>query len=422
MAIKELFKSEQIESLERSFNLGLSTNSDDIESLNKLYYKNNTQKTEANFGNNTQSKNWLEKARGVGKWIKKDVQESLEMMRNMINDPKQAFVDFGKDVNAIYNAIKLNKSSPEKELSELNLKKQLEPNPIFVNSKGERGNLGNQTHIMVERQKSNGRIKEKDGVPILEGRHVIGAETAINGGAYPGSNVDANGKYTREIIVVDTDRDAAFQAFYKQFVGKIESSDKRDIQSIINLYDKMITPMINLEKSEELATKYADQKVQLGMFLVEGGIVCRHSALLFAAIMERMQKFNMLPYKVDCSLRRHNGIWKGGQYGRHVYCSLKIDNKVFIVDPVQNESGDLDTVGKINPYAAEGDRSNPFKVDQPVKVLRNNNDLEAWSVKSIIRDPEDHINDMVVVVTIQKGIKLQKTVPLKTLLDWQNIA
>jgi hypothetical protein len=183
----------------------------------------------------------------------------------------------------------------------------------------------------------------------------------------------------------------------------------------------MISPMINLEKSEELAAKYANQKVQLGMFLVQGGIVCRHSALLFAAIIERMQRFNMLPYKVDCSLRRHNGEWKGGQYGRHVYCSLRIKNKMYIVDPVQGESGNLEIVGKINPYAAEGDLSNPFNLDQSVKVLRNNNNLETWKVKSIIRDPEDHMNDMVIVATNEKDIKIQKSIPLKMLMDWQNI-
>jgi hypothetical protein len=363
----------------------------------------------------------------------KNAESTIRILKNPRKDFKRNFVKIGGNINDVYN--KLNSSwsknyleedvveEPWRISPEEDLKKQVGANPIFVDSNGEVLDIGVQTKFMINRQKAKGFITEVGGVPFLRGRHLIGTNTPINLGVYPGGGIDRKGKYTREILVVDYDRDIALQVFFNEFVSRIESSGKKDIISIINLYDKLISPMINLQKSLELENKYTNKKVELGTFLAQNGVVCRHSALLFAAIMERMKLLDFLPYRVDCTLLRINDFWIEGQRGKHVYCKLQINGRIFIVDPVQKCSGPLEIVGKLKPYAAEGDLWNYFLLGQNVNVFRNNAVLESgWTIESIKEITNSHFDDLITVSKIEDNTKLIKTITFDTLRDWQNIS
>jgi hypothetical protein len=423
MSTKELSKIEQLESLERSFEKDLPVSPVTLRNLENSYYGSNAKRTEINLGPNSSSKKWLEKIRAASNWIKEDAKESLEMMQNMINNPKQAFVDFGNGAKVIYDLIKLNLSeNSNKTNAKNNILKQEYPNPLAVFANGKVQNIGKKTLLMGVEGVKNGRIEKKDdGEFYLEGRRIIGKNSKIDGGVYPGSGFDLDRKYVREIIVADFDKDKAVQVFYAKLVSELAESKDSNIENIIKIYNKLLSPMIDEKTSDELANLYKDKKVQLGLFLVQGGVVCRHNAVLFALMVEKMKENGIINYDCECTIERHGGKWKGSE-GNHAYCKIKTKKGIFIADAVQRESGKLQKVGKINPYAAEGDLSNPFKLDQTVKVLRNNNNLETWNVKSIIRDPEDHMNDIVIVGKTEKDIKIQKTVPLKMLMDWQNIS
>jgi hypothetical protein len=422
MPTKELSKIEQLESLERSFKKDLPVSSVALRRLENSYHELDAKRTEINFGLNSTSKKWLEKIRAASNWVKEDAKESLEMMQNMINNPKQAFIDFGNGAKVIYDLVKLSLSENSNKInSESNILKQEYPNPLAVFANGKVQNIGKKTLLMGVEGVKNGRIEKKDdGEFYLEGRRIIGKNNKIDGGGYPGSSFDSDGKYVREIIVADFDKDKAVQIFYAKLVTEITESEDNNIENIIKIYNKLLSPMINEKKSDELANLYKDKKVQLGLFLVQGGVVCRHNAVLFALMVEKMKENGIINYDCECTIERHGGKWKGSE-GNHAYCKIKTKKGIFIADAVQRESGKLQKVGKINPYAAEGDLTNPFNLNQSVKVLRSNNNLESWNVKSIIRDPEDHMNDMVIVGTTEKYIKIQKSLPLKMLMDWQNI-
>lgn len=395
------------------------------------------QKPKANFESNSKAKNWLEKIRNVGNFAKKEAIESIEMLKNMVTNPKQAFIQLGKDLNQIYNITKFNLAKIpeiqnilveiEKITPKVKYVKQEYPNPIAVSPNGEVQKIGQKTEMVANIGVENGRFEKRNGEFYVDGRHLIGKATKVDGGAYPGSSFEENGESTREIIVANFEKDRAVQLFYNSLISKINNSKDNSIGNIIRIYDKLIIPMINVEKSELLANQYKNQKVQLGLFLMQGGVVCRHNAVLFALMIEKMKENGIIDYPCECTIERHNGNWQGVE-GNHAYCKVKtIKNgktEISISDAMQRRSGKQEKVGRVNPYVEKGDQENYFKkmVGLKIKVLRSDNKVEAdWFIKSIKSHTNDHFDDMITVSKIINGQEYTKVVAFDTLRNWQNI-
>jgi hypothetical protein len=369
----------------------------------------------------------ISKARKAGNWLKEDIKESYKMLKEFVTDPKEAGKSLGRDVAELLAIAKLNLSPINRE----QLKPQPEPapiieqrfpNPLKVYPNGKVQNLGQRTHLMAVEQTIKGRFyKDDNGDFWYEGRKLIGqnapnTKEGVDKGVYTGSSTDSEGNFIRESIVVDFDKDPIVSSFYQKLVDKVMLSNDKSFANIVRIYDRLITPMIGLEKSELLAQKYKGQKVQLGMFMQENGVVCRHSAVLFAMMFQKLKEQSLISGSYTCSINRHFGTWKGGADGMHVYCKVDMGNGYYIVDPIQQSSGPLEVVARTNPYAAEGDLK--YEIGQKVKILRNSGKVEIWAIKSVLKDPINHENDLITVYS-SDGL-LEKSVLRKDLEVWQD--
>jgi hypothetical protein len=385
---------------------------------------------------------------GASGWLKEEIKSNVDGAKLLVTNPKEAFGGFGKNVAQLVEiaerklALAQNKSLQPK--IEPNIPAvvpenvpfippiitpkvplvQKYPNPLQVGPQNNILPFGQRTKLGIEKGIEIGKYNEIDNTPYFEGRHIVGQNTPVNKGVYVPGSLGSNGDFNRECIVVDFGEDRALELFYTKLVDKLMLSTGKGLPDIVRIYDELLKPMINLRNSEKLIQNHSGKKIQLGLVLMEKAVVCRHNSLLFAAIFERLQQQGIVPPHFICSIQRHIDNWGGENepLAPHAYCKIDTGNRYYIVDPVQRSSGWLENVAMNNPYAAEGDLSNPFTVGQSVNVLRTSGEVEIWLIKSITEDPNfpnNHRKDLITVQS-QNGL-VTKPVSYDDLRNWKNL-
>jgi hypothetical protein len=383
---------------------------------------------------------------GAGDWLKEEIKSNVDGAKLLVTNPKEAFGGFGRNVAQLVEiaerklALAQNKSlQPKIEpnipavvpenaavISPIVTPKvplvQKYPNPLQVDPQNNILPFGQRTKLGIEKGIEIGKYNEIDNTPYFEGRPIIGKKVPKNKrleGVYPGS-IDDNNEFSREILVVDFDKDLALQLFYQKMVDQITLSTGKGLPDIARIYDKLLTPMISLKNSEELRRNHNGKKVQLGLALMEKAVVCRQSALLFATIFERLQQQGIIPLEFECTIERNFDTW-GHQKGMHAYCKINTGTRYFIIDPVLSRKSDwLENVAGNYPYAAEGDLSNTLTVGQGVNVLINSGEVEIWSIKSIVEDPNFPNNHRKNLIIVQSGL-MSKQVSFDDLRNWKSL-
>lgn len=162
------------------------------------------------------------------------------------------------------------------------------------------------------------------------GRHVIGENTAINGGVYLGA-------FPQEAIVVD-DRHGALERLYNQLVVKLaEVSIDRKLEESEILPELASLVVQNLCFDERQVREITerekilpDDKVAIDMYLYEHVGVARHQVLVAAYLIERLKKRGVLSGHMSIdSMSNHIK----GQDERLVYTSPH--GYLFIFDPLK---------------------------------------------------------------------------------------
>jgi hypothetical protein len=167
------------------------------------------------------------------------------------------------------------------------------------------------------------------------GRHVIGRDTPINEGVYPGD-------YPREVIVVDFDKDPYLQDLYQKVIEAATEPDGtfnkgKVLSAVFTIVKDSMRPDAN--GVERVVQEYGasnDGLILLGVFINNKVGVCIHYALACAVILERLRKEGYVRGKPSVDRNKTD-------LGKHAWCRYTNSaGEVFILDPALGYIGPLD--------------------------------------------------------------------------------
>lgn len=220
------------------------------------------------------------------------------------------------------------------------------------NTQAPKGDFGNvywdKTKLAEKRAKNSPLYEEPDEEArhgYFKGRQIIGRDTPINKGVYIGGG-------TREAIVIDDSKDGDLNAAYQELqaiMDKIESYGEKYKHNILNQVFNLAKFKLpyNNELVNSILKKYDlahDTKIRLGIYMAEGGGVCRHQALLAGYLLEKLKADGMINGTASIDRNYIKGL---GGHAWVRYTNSKGD--VYIIDPAQNFIGslaDAETKGK----------------------------------------------------------------------------
>lgn len=213
------------------------------------------------------------------------------------------------------------------------------------NTQAPKGDFGNvywdKTKLAEKRAKNSPLYEEPDEEArhgYFKGRKIIGRDTPINKGVYIGG-----GK--REAIVIDDSKDAQLKIAYHELqsiMDKIvafgEKYKKNVLDEVFGLA-KLKLPYNN-EAVNLIFKKYElteDTKINLGIYIAEGGGVCRHQALLAGYLLEKLKADGMINGTASIDRNYTKGL---GGHAWVRYTNSK--GYIYIIDPAQNFIGSLE--------------------------------------------------------------------------------
>lgn len=178
-----------------------------------------------------------------------------------------------------------------------------------------------------------------------QGRRVIRRDSQINGGVYIGGG-------PREAIVVDDKKYTTLQEIYDELSDRLSNAQKRTTWTVIrrkpiSIEDtlRMTLDIVNkkIPYDEQMVSVILDnnnvgpdRKISLSSFVNRGG-VCRHQALLYGYLVEKLIADTKLSGKV--SIDRN----KIGNIGAHSWVRYTPkEMEVFICDPAIGYIGRLE--------------------------------------------------------------------------------
>lgn len=193
-----------------------------------------------------------------------------------------------------------------------------------------------RTRLAEERLPS---IRLNDG--LFKGREIIRRDSRIDGGVCLGA-------HGREAIVVDWRHEAnpgtarSLAALYNEAVNRATDEQGfhrgRALQAVYNTVNEHFierTPT-GIERTNRYVGARSDDKVHIDCFISARTGVCRHMALVCAAILERMADEGLVRGHAS-----HDRNSIPGQ-GAHAWCRYTSSvGEVFILDPMQGFFGTL---------------------------------------------------------------------------------
>src|SRR5262245_49282799 len=130
-----------------------------------------------------------------------------------------------------------------------------------------------RTARMVERLTSRGQISESGATRLYNNRHIIGRDSAIDGGVYLGA-------YQREAVVVDFFNSPMLKSIFESVKLEISSQSLRAELDILNDVYTAVYQAMKYDQNavEEIVGKYGveeDGEISLDVFADRGVGVCR---------------------------------------------------------------------------------------------------------------------------------------------------
>jgi len=204
----------------------------------------------------------------------------------------------------------------------------------------------NKTQVMMDRLRKQGKIENVGGKDFYLGRSLIHRDSEVDGGVYLGQS-------EREAIVVDSQKYSGIRELYT--VAKNKATENGRIRKDLILEAVFQTvreamPKQDEKAAEDIAKRYGvenDGKISLDIFIEEHLGVCRHDALLSAAILEQFKKEGIIDGKPSVD-RNSNHL------GGHAWCRYtNSGGEVFILDVAQKFLGKLKDATEQNKWAYE---------------------------------------------------------------------
>ena len=195
----------------------------------------------------------------------------------------------------------------------------------------------NRTIISKNRLYEKGELEERAEGEFFKGRRIIGRDTPINKGVYPGAGA-------REAIVVDRKygeiNNLANEAAEKATVnGRFDKT--RVLKTVFDVVTKAM-PIQDEKEVEKILKKYGvkpDDKIALDVFIKHRTGVCRHQALTAAAILEKLKEEGLIKGKVSVDRNTIPITINGKEYkAGHAWCRYTNSaGEVYIIDPAQGK-------------------------------------------------------------------------------------
>lgn len=198
---------------------------------------------------------------------------------------------------------------------------------------------GGNTAILVQRLTRMGLLQASDdpGAPhgFFRGWLVIGSDTPINGGVYLG-------RKPREAIVVDMRRPgsmllATYEAWRTALTGARSKADVRaDLEQTLPariaalVAEHMPYDEAAVHRLERRGLLRPDEPIDLDVFLLERGGVCRHQVCLVGAFLERLALEGWMEGKA-CLERKFVSGWFSHAWVRFT----AKDGQTWVLDPAQ---------------------------------------------------------------------------------------
>ena len=191
-----------------------------------------------------------------------------------------------------------------------------------------------RTQLGIDRLTLEGRIQ---GGKLDGTRHIIGADTAIDGGV-------SIGAYEREIIVVDSSISQRLIGTYEE-AKKMSTDDAGEFRNdwVLQVVYDLTKEILTYDRDEvdriiEDRDSYEDGKISLGIFLQEGFGICRHHYLLIGFMLERFREEGFVEGEVSVDRITFGPEGKSG----HAFVRYtNSDGVPYILDSAGNYIGPL---------------------------------------------------------------------------------
>src|SRR4030095_12960248 len=154
-----------------------------------------------------------------------------------------------------------------------------------------------RTARMVERLTSRGQISESGATRLYHNRHVIGRDSAIDGGGYLGA-------CQREAVVVDFFNSPVLKSIFESAKLEISSRSLRAELDMLNAVYAAVYQVMKYDQNavDVIVRKYGaeeDGEISLNVFADRGVGVCRHMALTCGVIIERLIEEGVMEGRVS---------------------------------------------------------------------------------------------------------------------------
>ncbi len=191
-------------------------------------------------------------------------------------------------------------------------------------------------------------IKRREGGDTYQGRHIIGRDSALNGGVYTGT-------YGGEAIVVDTEKyPDEFEELLSDVRSRIVDKSGREQRGKVlgAVFDVVSEKMrYSQEGVEKILGEIAENqgrsdfrdgtKIPLNEFILEGVGVCRHQALAAGVLLERLKDDGLIRGQVSVD-RSQRWSPKGEPEGHAWVRYTSHSGAVVILDVAQGYFGPLE--------------------------------------------------------------------------------